>query len=108
MKRPLFPDEPEARHLPVAPARRVNFEGEVVNIATFDSPFGNGTGFAISIRAEDGARCVHFTHSHVPEVGRRYLIRATVKEHRTNDLTGAPETVLTRAVYTPVTQPKLF
>jgi len=94
-------DEPAAKHLGVAVGKRVDFVGEVVAVYPYDGTYGRH--FAIHVKAADGSRCVHFAKGRTtPEVGKRYTIRATVTSHGQNPLLSCAESVISRAVYTPL------
>lgn len=97
-----------AKHLDAAEGKRVDFNGKVEKTIPLTSDFGLKT--LVAIVCPDGSRCVHFCTSEVvPEAGKTYAIRATVKKHATNKRFGTPETTITRAVYTdPIDQPALL
>lgn len=90
---------PPAKHLDAAEGKRVDFVGTVERTIPLPSDFGIKT--LIAILAPDGSRCVHYCTSEVqPEAGKRYAIRATIKRHENRSNFG-PQTVITRAVYSP-------
>jgi hypothetical protein len=78
---------------------RVDFEAEVVR--TFVKEGVYGTTCIVSLRGDDGAAAVNF-HTGIdrPKGGERYHVRGTIKRQGTNRITGKPETVLARCIYT--------
>ncbi|AFU88103.1 hypothetical protein CcrColossus_gp233 [Caulobacter phage CcrColossus] len=100
-------DRLPAKHLDAVEGKRVDFNGTVERTIPLSSDYGLKT--LVSIVCPDGSRCVHFCTSHVvPEAGKTYAIRATVKEHKTNKRFGTPETVISRAIYEIANQPALL
>jgi hypothetical protein len=102
-------DRPAAKHLDGAVGARVDFVGTVERVIPLESDFGPKS--LIAIVCDDGTRCVHYcTAAQMPEAGKVYGIRATIKEHGTNKKFGTPQSVITRAAYGPVPadQPKLI
>lgn len=90
-----------ARHLAGAVKDRVTFRAVIDRCTPYTSQFGYG--LVIAMTGEDGARVVHFSTSDVkPEVGKTYAVKATIKAHETDRRSDAPQTVVTRAVYTEV------
>lgn len=87
-----------ARHLlPGQPKDRVDFIGTVTRTVPYQSYYGNG--LVIAIEGEDGSQCVHFSTKEVnPEAGKKYAIRATIKEQDHAKV----QTVIIRAEYTPI------
>ena len=83
--------------LPGDAKQRVDFTGTIVRTAPYNGFYGPG--LAITIEGDDGSNCVHFsTKDENPEAGKRYAIRATIKEQDPDKV----QTVLTRAEYTPL------
>jgi hypothetical protein len=102
-------DQPPAKHLEGAEKQRVDFTGTVERCFTKEGIYGVTT--IISILADDGSRCVHFSTGETkPEAGKHYAIRGTIKRQGKNNRTGEPETVLARATYkaSDVSQPQLL
>jgi hypothetical protein len=102
-------DQPPAKHLEGVEKQRVDFTGTVERCFTKDGIYGITT--IISILADDGSRCVHYSTGEAkPEAGKHYAIRGTIKRQGKNNRTGEPETVLARATYTAAdaSQPKLL
>jgi len=89
---------PAAKHLEGATGARVDFIATVERVIPLQSDFGPKS--LVAIVGDDGTRCVHYcTSQHMPEAGKRYAIRATIKEHGVNKKFGTPQTVIARAAY---------
>ncbi|UTC29671.1 hypothetical protein BAJUN_00410 [Bajunvirus bajun] len=93
---------PEPKCLEAAVGQRVDFVATVERTFATQSDFG--TTLIITLRGDDGTRCVHFsTGAFKPVKDDRFLVRGTVKRHGANRRDGKPETVITRATYKPAT-----
>lgn len=89
---------PKAKHLDGEVKERLTFVATVDRTTPFNSAYGGGV--VVAMTATDGSKVVHFsTSASVPDVGKTYAVKATIKEQGKNKLTGGPETTVTRADY---------